>query len=182
MFFALLGSVAVVTPVGAMSRGPLETYVSARAADASGDPATAARQLASLVRTMPADDQLRRRAIGHAIEAGDMDLALELAGRVTPQQAGLDLRLLQVAEKLRRGDEARASALLRTQGGVIDASFIAPFVEAWMRADKRDPYALSILAAVPDNNPLVSQRDEHRTFILLKLKQPAEALVSAEAA
>lgn len=160
----------------------LHSYVAARAADASGDPATAARQLASLVRTMPADDRLRRRAIGHAIEAGDMALALQLANRLDPRQATLDLRLLQVAEQLRRGDEARAAALLRTQGGVIDSSFLAPFVEAWMRAEKRDPYALDILAAVPAHHPLASQRDEQRAYILLKLKRPAEALAAAETA
>ncbi len=165
-----------------MTRDVLGAYVSARAADAAGDPATAARQLASLVRTMPAEQQLRRRAIVHAIEAGEMGLALQLGGRVSPQQAGLDLRLLQVAEHLREGDEAKASALLRTQGGVIDSSFLAPFVEAWMRADKRDPRALDVLALVPETSALAGQRDEQKALILLRLKRPAEAFPVAELA
>ncbi|MEO7410205.1 MAG: tetratricopeptide repeat protein [Sphingomicrobium sp.] len=165
-----------------MTRDALGAYVSARAADAAGDPATAARQLASLVRTMPAEEQLRRRAIGHAIEAGEMDLALQLAGRVTPAAAALDLRLLRVADELRQGNAKEASAILRTQGGLIDSSFIAPFVEAWTRADKRDPYALDILATVLENSALASQRDEQRAFILLRLKRPAEALAPAELA
>ena len=165
-----------------MTRDALGAYVSARAADASGDPATASRLLASLVRTMPDEQQLRRRAIGHAIEAGDMELALQLGGRVSPQQAGLDLRLLQVAEQLRQGNEAQASALLRTQGGVIDSSFLAPFVEAWMRADKRDTKALDILSLVPDTSALAGQRDEQRALILLKLKRPAEAMTAADLA
>ena len=178
----MLGTTLAAPPVAAMTRDALGAYVNARAADASGDPATASRLLASLVRTMPAEDQLRRRAIGHAIEAGDMDLALQLAGRVTPQQAGLDLRLLQVAEALREGEEERAIALLRTQGGMIDSSFIAPFVEAWARAAKRDPRALDVLAAVVDNSALAGQRYEHRALILLRLKRPAEALTFAELA
>ncbi len=165
-----------------MTRDALGAYVSARAADASGDPATASRLLASLVRTMPAEDQLRRRAIGHAIEAGDMELALQLGGRVTPQQAALDLRLLQVAEELREGREERAIALLRTQGGLIDSNFLAPFVEAWARADKRNPHALDLLAVVPDSSALAGQRYEHRALILLRLKRPAEAMQFAELA
>ena len=178
----MLGSAMMATPAGAMTRDALGAYVSARAADASGDPATASRLLASLVRTMPAEDQLRRRAIGHAIEAGDMNLALQLAGRLKPEQASLDLRLLQVAELLRNGDEKRASALLRTQGGLIDSSFLAPFVEAWMRADKRDPRALDVLALVPETSALAGQRDEQKALILLRLKRPAEALPIAELA
>jgi tetratricopeptide (TPR) repeat protein len=179
---ALLAAIGLTAPAGAMTRDALGAYVSARAADASGDPATASRLLASLVRTMPAEDQLRRRAIGHAIEAGDMALAIQLAGRVKPEQEALDLRLLNVAEELRRGDGKRASALLRTQRGLIDSSFLAPFVEAWMRADKRDPRALDVLALVPETSALAGQREEQKALILLRLKRPAEALPVAEAA
>lgn len=173
---------ALAAPAGATSRDALGSYVAARAADASGDPATASRLLASLVRSMPADAQLRRRAIGHAIEAGDMDLAFQLAARLPAEQATLDLRLLQVAEQLRKGNEERASALLRTTGGLIDSSFLAPFVEAWMRADKRDPRALDVLTLVPDSSALAGQRDEQKALILLRLKRPAEALPLAELA
>ncbi|MCY7280636.1 MAG: tetratricopeptide repeat protein [Sphingomonas bacterium] len=172
--------VAVAAPASAMTRDALGAYVNARAADASGDPATASRLLASLVRSMPAETALRRRAIGHAIEAGDMELALQLAGRVPAHQASLDLRLLQVADELRRGNEQRASMLLRTPGGIIDSSFLAPFVEAWTRAAKRDSGALEMLGLVPDTSPLAGQRDEQRALILLKLKRPAEALPFAE--
>ena len=165
-----------------MTRDALGAYLSARAADASGDPATASRLLASLVRTMPAEPELRRRAIGHAIEAGNMELALDLANRVAPERAALDLRLLQVAEELRKGRGDRAGALLRTTGGLIDSSFLAPFVEAWTRAEKRDPRALQIIAGVSDSSPLAGQRDEQKALILLRLKRPAEALPLAELA
>ena len=185
MPIALLGAVlaaAFAAPAGAMTRDALGAYIGARAADASGDPATAARLLATLVRTMPAEPLLRRRAIGHAIEAGEMDIALQLAGRVPAEQAALDLRLLLVADELRRGDEKSAIKLLRTTGGVIDSSFLAPFIEAWMWAGKRDARALDVLTQIPASNPLAGQRDEQRAQILLKLKRPAEALPLAELA
>jgi tetratricopeptide (TPR) repeat protein len=165
-----------------MTREPLGSYVAARAADASGDPGTAARLLAGLVRTMPAEQLLRQRAIGHAIEAGDMELALQLAGRVSADQASLDLRLLQTADELRKGNGRQALELLNHKGGLIDSSFLSPFVEAWIRADKRDSRAIEILAAVPGSSALASQRDEQTALILLKLKRPAEALPLAEAA
>ncbi len=178
----VLAALVVAAPAAARNDDALSDYVAARAADAAGDPDTASRLLAGLVRAMPADEPLRRRAIGNAIEAGNMDLALELGARLTPEQSALDLRLLQVAALLRKGDDARASALLRTQGGTIDSGFMAPFVEAWIRAGKRDDYALTILGTVPASNPLAALRDEQRALILLRLKRPADALASAEVA
>ena len=91
-----------------------------------------------------------------------MELALQLAGRVPVTEASLDLRLLQVADELRQSNERQASVLLRTPGGLIDSSFLAPFVEAWMRADKRDSGALDVLGLVPDTSALAGQRDEQR--------------------
>mgnify|MGYP003295945659 CR=1 FL=1 len=163
-------------------RDQLSTYVAARAADAEGDPATAAQMFATLVRDMPNDTLLRRRAIANAIEAGDMGLALQLAKVVPIEQTALDLRLLLVADQLRQGQEARAIELLGTRGGIIDSSFLSPFVEAWARAGKRDSNAADSLNQVPDSSALAQLRDEHRALILLKLKRPAEAAPLAEIA
>ena len=168
--------------VASAYRDRLTAYVAARAADSAGDPATAAKLLGALVRGDQGDMVLRRRAIGAAIEAGDMELALQLAQRLPIDQSALDLRLLLVAEELRQGKEDRALELLRTRGGLIDASFLAPFVEAWARAGKRDQGAAEILRLVPDSSALAPQRDEHRALILLKLKRPAEAAPLADLA
>ena len=150
----LLASAAAASAVSAAAREPadrdrLTTYVAARAADANGDPATASRLFASLVRGQPGEDLLRRRAIGEAIEAGDMPLALQLARPVPIEQTALDLRLLLVAEQLRLGHDARAIEILRTKVGAIDSSFLAPFVEAWTRADKKDANAADSLILHP---------------------------------
>ena len=154
----------------------LSTYVTARAADALGDPARAAQLFANLARERPEDMSLRRRAIVGAIAAGDMKLALQLGRNMPIAQTPLDLRLLMVADELRAGRDKQALEILRTKQGIIDSSFLAPFVEAWMRADKRDTKALDILSLVPDTSALAGQRDEQRALILLKLKRPAEAM------
>ncbi|MEO7815046.1 MAG: tetratricopeptide repeat protein [Sphingomicrobium sp.] len=164
------------------NRDRLTTYVAARAADAQGDPATAARLFADLVRDAPDDNLLRRRAIAEAIEAGNMKLGLDLARAVPIEQTALDLRLLLVADQLRMGKDARAIDILRTRGGIIDSSFLSPFVEAWIRAGKRDQQATDSLAQVPDSSALAPLRDEHRALILLKLKRPAEAVPLADLA
>lgn len=177
---ALLGA-AAATPAAA-SRDVFETYVAARLADASGDPGSAARLLAELIRDEPGDALLRRRAIAAAIEGGDMELALQL-GRGTPvEQTPFDLRLLMVADELRRGKGDRALAILNAKGGLIDTSFFAPFVEAWLRADRRDPRAADSFAKVAPGSAIAGQVYEHHAFILLKQGRAAEALPLAEAA
>ena len=138
---ALFASATVAFAAPAVSRNDqdrdsLTTYVAARAADAAGDPVTAARLYAGLVREMPGEDILRRRAIAEAIEAGDMPLALQLARPIPVEQTALDLRLLLVAEQLRQKHDDRALEILRTRGGIIDSSFLAPFIEGWVRAGR----------------------------------------------
>ncbi len=184
---AATAAAAILAPAPAPAREPadrdrLSKYVAARAADAAGDPATASQLIAALVSDMPGEDLLRRRGIGEAIEAGDMALALQLAKPVPVEQSTLDLRLLLVADQLRQGRDARAIELLKTRGGIIDSSFLSPFVEAWGRAERHDSNAADSLNQVPDSSALASLRDEQRALILLKLKRPAEAAPLAELA
>lgn len=160
----------------------LSTYLAARAADSSGNPATAARLFAALVRDLPADERLRQRAIVGAIEAGDMRLALELGNGVAFDRSPLELRMLTVADLLLRNRQNEALGLLRSSGGTIDSSFLLPFVEAWARADAKDANATQSLDTVNPQSALARQVDEHRALIHLKLKQPALAAPLAEKA
>ena len=160
----------------------LSTYLSARAAETAGDPATSARLLAELVRELPAEPLLRQRAVAGAIQAGDMRLALDLGRGVTFQRAPLELRMLLVADLLLRNRSDEALGLLRSTGGTIDSSFLLPFVEAWARADRKDQRALASLDTVNPQSALARQLDEHRALILLKLGRPAEALPLAQKA
>ncbi|HVH37844.1 MAG TPA: hypothetical protein VM757_04575, partial [Sphingomicrobium sp.] len=72
----LAAAVPAAATVPAADSDQLSTYVTARAADALGDPARAAQLFANLSRERPGDMTIRRRAIVGAIAAGDMRLAL----------------------------------------------------------------------------------------------------------
>ena len=182
----LLAGLAVAAPASATapasSADQLADYVTARAADALGDPARAAQLFANLSRERPEDASLKRRAIIGAIAAGDFKLALQLGRGLPIAQTPLDLRMLIVAEELRAGRDKRAIEILRTKEGIIDSSFLAPFVEAWALADRRDAKALDALAQVTPGSALASQVSEQRAFLYLKLKRPQDAAPFAKIA
>ena len=184
MFAAGLAGLAAPAwaSVPALNDEELSTYVTARAADALGDPARAAQLFANLARERPEDMSLRRRAIVGAIAAGDMKLALQLGRDMPIAQTPLDLRLLMVADELRGGHESRAIEILRTRQGIIDSSFLAPFVEAWALAERRSPKSLEALDRVTSSSALAAQLNEQKALINLKLKRPKEAIPFANAA
>ena len=182
----LLAGLAAAVPasasVPAANAEELSTYVTARAADALGDPARAAQLFANLSRERPGDLTLKRRAVIGAIAAGDSRLALQLARAMPIAETPLDARMLIVADELRSGREKRAVDILRTKAGIIDSSFLAPFVEAWALADSRNPKALDALAQVTPGSVLSAQLNEQRAFLYLKLKQPQDAAPFAKIA
>ena len=181
----LLAVLPLAAPAAANSPGEaqrLSAYVAARAADSAGDPASSARLFAALVRDLPAEPQLRQRAIAGAVQAGDMRLALDLGRGVEFQRAPLELRMLLIADLLVRNRADEAVKMLRSGGGTIDSSFLLPFVEAWALADRKNPRAASLLDSVNPQNALARQLDEHRALILLKLGRPGDALPLAQKA
>lgn len=137
---------------------------------------------ANLSRDRPNDASLRKRAIVGAIAAGDMKLALQLGRGVPVAQTPLDLRLLLVADALRNGRGNDAVAMLRTRQGIIDSSFLAPFVEAWLLAERRNPKALDALAQVTPGSALAAQLPEQRALLYLKLNRPRDAAPFAKTA
>src|SRR4029434_4932861 len=130
----LLAGLAAAVPAAAApstlwgNDNALSTYVTARAADALADSARSAQLFANLSRERPENMSLRKRAIIGAIAAGDMKLALQLSRGMPIAQTPLDLRFLLVANELRAGRDKNAIEMLRTKQGVIDSSFLAPFV------------------------------------------------------
>jgi tetratricopeptide (TPR) repeat protein len=180
---ALLAGLAIAAPATASapaaSEDQLSTYVTARAADALGDPAQAAQLFANLARERPEDMDLKRRAVVGAIAAGDMKLALQIGRNMPVAQTPLDLRMLIVADELRAGRDKKAIEILRTKEGIIDSSFLAPFAEAWALAERRNPKALDALAQVTPGSALAAQLNEQRAFLYLKLKRPQEAAAYA---
>jgi tetratricopeptide (TPR) repeat protein len=164
---------AASTP--ALTGNPAATYVSARAASISGNHARAAELYARLA-AGSSETAVVDKAIGAAISAGNMPLALQLI-RAAPQATkSVDSKLLLVADALRRGQSAQAAAVLGSARDQGDLGFWLPLVQAWDAAERRDANAaITILGQVPKNSALAPFVDEETALILLKLGRGAEA-------
>jgi hypothetical protein len=83
---ALAALALAASPAGARisTSDPAATYVQARAAAMNGQHAEAAQLLASLAQSEPGQTDIARKALGEAIGAGQMDLALSLARTLPP--------------------------------------------------------------------------------------------------
>jgi tetratricopeptide (TPR) repeat protein len=174
---ALLAAPApATTRLSASSGDPARTYVEARAAAMSGDHARSAALLATLAASQPDQVDLARKALGEAIGAGQMDLAMRLARSLPPAKLTSDARLLLAADEIKRGRADRAQQWLRIAGESGDLTFLAPLVSAWSAVDRGDlNSALTTIDQVPTNSLLGPLRAEQRALILLKFRRTAEA-------
>ncbi|MBA2770725.1 MAG: hypothetical protein H0U34_01715, partial [Sphingomonas sp.] len=164
---------AASTPAITGDRGSV--YVSARAASISGNHAQAAELYARLA-SGSSERALVDKAVGAAISAGNMPLALQLIRAAPQQPKSVDSKLLLVADALRRGQSAEAAAVLGASKQDGDLGFWLPLVQAWDAADRRDgKTALAVLGQVPTNSALAAFVDEETALILLKLGKGAEA-------
>ena len=171
-------SLAFAAPAAAtvpsLVNDPARAYVAARAASISGNHDQAATIYARLAARSD-NAELEQRAIGEAIGAGNMQLALRLIG-TSKQRATVDSKLLLVADALRRGKDAEAERVLSTAVPGPDLSFWQPLVRAWDAVDRRDPAsATAALAQVPRDSALAAFVDEETAFTLLKLKKTVDA-------
>jgi len=152
------------------------TYVQARAAAMSGDHARAAQLLAGLAEAQPDQADIAKKALSEAIGAGNMSLALSLAHSVPAAKLPVDARMLLVTEEVRRRHPDRAAQWLAPVGGSGDLRDIVPLINAWTAAERGDARgALSALNDIPGRSLIGPVDAEQRAFILLKLKQPADA-------
>ena len=152
------------------------TYVQARAAAMSGDHARAAQLLAGLAEAQPDQADIAKKALSEAIGVGNMSLALSLAHSVPASKLPVDARMLLVTEEVRRRHPDRAAQWLAPVGGSGDLRDIVPLINAWTAAERGDARgALSALNDIPGRSLIGPVDAEQRAFILLKLKQPADA-------
>ena len=180
---AALGAL-VLAPVPASARiasdDPALTYLKARAAGMDGDHAEAATLLAGLAEAQPGQPDLARKALTEAMNAGQMDLALQLAQRMPAARLTPEAKLMLAAQELRSGRDDRAVAWISSADGK-GLDFLAPLVRSWAAADRGDlTGALNTLSALPANSLLTPMADEQKAFILLKSRRTADAAPLAE--
>jgi len=179
----LLAPISASAAVRIATGDPALTYLKARAAAMDGDHGEAAALLAGLAESQPSQPDLARKALMEAINAGQMDLALQLAQRMPAAQLPSEAKLMLAARELRNGRDDRALAWLNSANVKGGLDFLAPLVKAWAAADGGDlPGALSTLAALPANSLLAPLADEQKAFILLKFRRTTEAGPVAERA
>lgn len=178
----LIAPVSAAAAVRIATDDPALTYLKARAAAMDGDHAEAATLLAALSETQPKQPDLARKALMEAINAGQMDLGLQLAERMPAAQLTNEARLMLAARVLRSGRDDRGLVWLNSADGK-GLDFLTPLVKAWAEADRGDlSGALSTLAALPADSLLAPLADEQKAFILLKFRRTTEAAPVAERA
>ena len=166
------------TPAQAsVSSDPARAYVEARAAALSGDHARSAALLAALAQSQPDQTDLARKAFLEALGAGQIDLALSVAGRLPAAKLPVEARLLLVSNEVRKRRIDRALAWV--QPGSSDSanlSFLIPLLTAWDQAERGDlDRALQTIDAIPNNSLLAPLRNEEHALILLKFRRAADA-------
>jgi tetratricopeptide (TPR) repeat protein len=151
-------------------RSSASTFVAARAAADAGDARRAALLYASLSTGSPGDRITAGRALGQAILAGDMPLALRLAERQPRAELAIDARILLAAEALRRGKGETGA------DWPAELSFMKPFVNAWSLAGRgRWKQAVALLDTAKSEDLLGELAPEHKALILLAAGRSAEA-------
>jgi hypothetical protein len=151
-------------------------YVQARAAAMNGDHARAAELLASLAASQSDSTDITKKAIGEAIGAGQMDLALNLVRNIPAASVPTDARLLLVADEIKRHRIDRALSWLSSSGNNGDLTFLEPVLTAWDYAERGNAnQALASLDRITATSLLTALRPEEQAFILLKFKRTAEA-------
>lgn len=142
----------------------------------SGNHTRSAELLGALAESQPGQVEIARKALGEAIGAGQMDLALNLTRTVPAASLPSDARLLLAAAEIRRNRPERAVNWLNTKGEIGDLSFLSPLVTAWAAADRNQyDQALSTFDAMGTASLLGPMVTEERAFILLKARRAAEA-------
>jgi tetratricopeptide (TPR) repeat protein len=153
-------------------RSGATTFVAARAAADAGDARRSAMLYASLAAADPADRIAARRALGQAVLAGDMPLALRLAKGQPRDELAVDARLLLLANALRERRGTRDMGVALPQ----QLAFMTPFVSAWTLAERgRWREGVQLLDRVGSDTPVGQLVTEHKALILLANGRTAEA-------
>jgi tetratricopeptide (TPR) repeat protein len=155
---------------------PGQVYVEARAAAMNGDHARSAALFAALAESQPSQADLARKALGEALGAGQIELALKLARTVPAAKLPTDARLLLVTDEIKHRRPDRALPWLTAAADNGDLSFLVPLITAWDAADRGDlNKAVTTVDQIPVNSLLGPMRAEEKALILLKFRKAVEA-------
>lgn len=181
-----LAALTVTASPGHASRGEpqsaIRDYVQARAADADGRLAEAARGYAAAMARNPADPMLAQRSYRQAMGAGDRTLALAAARRLDALGAlPPDGRLLILSAAVRDRDWKAADAAIEAIAREKAFGFLLPALRAWVAlgSGRGDPVA--ILDAGGGGALGAVYAGEQRAFLLLAGKRTAEAIPALRA-
>lgn len=153
------------------SEGAATAYVRARAAQALGDPSTAAAAYARALAADPANTALAAEALRQAIQAGDWALATSVAARL--ERAGampIEGVLWTLTDAVKRGKWREASAATERLSATGGFGVIVPVIRAWIVLGARAGDPLASLSTAGDAASR-AYSDEHRALLLLATKR-----------
>ena len=159
----------------------LKAYARARIAESDGAPAIATEGYSRLLAADPANTILASKTYFHALTAGERDVAVGAA--TTLYQAGVkdpDIRLLLLAEALRKGDRRGALELSQALGTDEIFAFMRPIIDAWITVDSGKGDPMTFLAEAEANALAVSYAAEQRPLLLLASGRFAEGISAFE--
>lgn len=176
---AALAMLALPMP-SAASAPDLAAYMKARAADADGAVASAARDYALALAAAPDDPVVAIRAYREAVQAGDLTLADRALATLSARDvAPADAALLAIAVAAQKGDRpAAAAAIARLDQEQL--RILAAPLRAWAALEAgSDPLApLAAATADPVSKRLAA---ETRALVLIATGRTAEGLAALTA-
>ena len=174
-----LGAAAVLAPLPAIAKTPdLLAYMQARAADADGAAALAARRYADALAAAPGDTRVAAYAYRQAVASGDLTLAFSTISALG-QAAPPDADLLVLASAAVHDDAAAADAAI-ARIGKGQLAVLSSSLAAWAAlASGRDP--LPLLAATRDDPVARRFASETRSLILLAQGHVPEGMATLRA-
>ncbi|OWK31512.1 tetratricopeptide repeat protein [Sphingomonas dokdonensis] len=174
-----LAALGLLAPVPAVAKTPdLLAYMQARAADADGAAALAARRYADALAAAPGDTRVAAYAYRQAVAAGDLSLAFSTISALG-QAAPPDADLLILASAAVHDDAAAADAAI-ARIGKGQLAVLSSSLAAWAAlAGGRDP--LPLLAATRDDPVARRFASETRALILIAQGHVREGMATLRA-
>ena len=175
----------MATPAAATRGGDQSAvfdYVRARAADARGSLAEAARGYGQALAARPDDPVIALRAYRQGLAAGDFAVAIRAATALDKAGAlPADGMLLLAAKAIRDKDWTAADAAITRVDKDAGFNFLAPVLTAWARQGSGRDDALAALDGPFASSLTNAYAAEHRALMLFALGRADDAVTAVQA-